>query len=77
MVAIVSIRRIVRPAIKTAKVSVKAVNMVNVTASVGYDDYGLNLHSCGKIEFFRNAQYAMVGSNEYNVMLSQAKAFTD
>lgn len=70
--------RIVRagiPAKGRYGVAVKPVNMVNVRAWLGNVELSLNVHSSGKIEFYRDAQYTCPHGVEFDAMMEAAKRY--
>lgn len=64
-----------RPAKGRYGVAVKPLDMIVVRAWLGYTEIGLNMHACGKVEFFRDAQYACPNGVEFDAMMEAAKRY--
>lgn len=70
--------RVIRESKKVGKTSIKGVNMVVVQfMSDSFVQYGLNVHECGKVEFFRDSCYTVSKGAVFDAMMKAAKDFID
>lgn len=74
MLNISEVKVVTRAASQVGRVAVKPVDMVHVAATEGFTSFGLNVHTNGKIEFFRDSMYTLPAGAVFNAMLAAAKA---